>query len=218
MKSWAVLFDWDGVVIDSSALHRKSWEIVADKYDLPLPKGHFEKGFGKRNETIIPDILGWSKDPDHIAKLAQIKESTYRLLIKNEGIQPLPGVHTFLDWLDNQGVNSVIASSTPKENLLTALPILGLQNRFIGLISGDDVSHGKPHPEPFLKAAMIAGVDPSDCVVLEDSHSGIQAGLAAGCRVIAVATTHPLDSFDGVDDRVIDLECLDFEKIKSWFV
>ena len=73
----------------------------------------------------------------------------------------------------------MIASSTPKDNLLAALPVLGLEGFFIGMISGDDVINGKPNPEPFLKAADIVKTSPENCLVLEDSHSGVAAGLAA---------------------------------------
>lgn len=217
MSNWAVLFDWDGVVIDSSALHEKSWEITADKYSLDLPHDHFKRGFGKRNETIIPEILKWSQDLVVISELADYKESAYRRLLASERIVPLPGVREFLNWLINEDVVCVIASSTPKKNLLAALPILELERYFTGMISGDDVINGKPDPEPFIKAAKLANLDPSRCLVLEDSHSGVEAGLAAGCKVIAVGTTHPLVTFENVHDRVHDLTLLDYAKIKSWF-
>ena len=217
MSQWAVLFDWDGVVIDSSLMHEKSWEIVAEKYALPLPLGHFKEGFGKRNETIIPQVLKWAEEPDKVSELAFAKESAYRHLLRDEGIEALPGVREFLNWLESEGISCVIASSTPKDNLLAALPILGFENYFIGMISGDDVIKGKPHPEPFLKAAEIAGVSPEKCLVLEDSHSGVEAGLAAGCKVIAVGTTHPLDSFNFAHAKVSDLKDLDYNQIQSWF-
>tara|TARA_Y100000589_G_scaffold169834_1_gene161436 strand:+ start:1948 stop:2601 length:654 start_codon:yes stop_codon:yes gene_type:complete len=217
MSQWAVLFDWDGVVIDSSLMHEKSWEIVAEEYSLPLPEGHFQEGFGKRNETIIPEILRWTEDPDKVSEIAFAKESAYRYLLKEEGIEVLPGVREFLDWLDSEGIPCVIASSTPRDNLLAALPILDLENYFIGMISGDDVVKGKPNPEPFIKAAAIAGICPQKCLVLEDSHSGVEAGLSAGCRVIAVGTTHPLDSFSFAHAKVPDLKSLNFSQIKGWF-
>lgn len=217
MSNWAVLFDWDGVVIDSSALHEKSWEITAEQYSLVLPNGHFKQGFGKRNETIIPEILKWSQDLAMIRELADYKESTYRELLSLEKISPLAGVRDFLNWLAQEDVVCVIASSTPKKNLLAALPILGLEGYFKGMISGDDVINGKPDPEPFIKAAKLANLDPSQCLVLEDSHSGVKAGVAAGCKVIAVGTTHPLETFEDVQGRVADLTLLDYENIKSWF-
>ena len=217
MSNWAVLFDWDGVVIDSSLLHEKSWEIVAEEYSFPLPEGHFKAGFGKRNETIIPHILKWSEEPDEINEIAFAKESAYRHLIKEQGIEALPGVRDFLNWLNSESVPCVIASSTPRDNLLAALPVLGLEGFFIGMISGDDVNNGKPDPEPFLKAADIVKTSPENCLVLEDSHSGVAAGLAAGCKVVAVGTTHPLVSFDGVHAKVPNLKSLDYDYIKSWF-
>ena len=92
--SWkGAIFDWDGVVVDSSDLHLKSWESLAAELNLPLPADHFEKGFGKRNETIIPEILGWSRDTQTIDKWGKRKEEIYRELGMKNGITlaPVPG-------------------------------------------------------------------------------------------------------------------------------
>ena len=79
---------------------KKSWEIVAEEYSLSLPEGHFKAGFGKRNETIIPQILKWSNEPDEIREIAFAKESAYRHLIKEQGIEALPGVRDFSELVE----------------------------------------------------------------------------------------------------------------------
>ena len=71
MREFAAIFDWDGVVIDSSAQHEKSWELLSGETGKPLPAGHFKKGFGKKNQVIISDILGWSHDPEEIQRLGR---------------------------------------------------------------------------------------------------------------------------------------------------
>ena len=86
-----VIFDWDGVVINSANLHEKSWEILADEIGFTLPQNHFELGFGKRNETIIGKMLRWSEDHEEILRLGNRKEEIYRELGNEKGISLVPG-------------------------------------------------------------------------------------------------------------------------------
>ena len=90
-----VIFDWDGVIIDSSELHKKSWEKLAEELGRILPNDHFERGFGKRNETIIPEILQWSNDAREIERWGKRKEELYRELAILKGIKLAPGARAF---------------------------------------------------------------------------------------------------------------------------
>jgi beta-phosphoglucomutase-like phosphatase (HAD superfamily) len=91
MSKFAAIFDWDGVVIDSSSQHEKSWELLAAEIGKPLPAGHFKRGFGKKNEVIIPELLAWSHDPEEIQRLGDRKEELYRELVRQGGMTILPG-------------------------------------------------------------------------------------------------------------------------------
>ncbi len=210
----AALFDWDGVVVDTSKLHERSWEILAARHRLPLPADHFLKGFGMRNEQIIPDLLDWTWEPAEVSRLSLEKEAIFRELVVADGVVPLPGVEGWLDALAEAEVPAVVASSTQRANILCILDLLGWRDRFLDLVTAEDVDRGKPDPEVFLSAAAKAGTDPSACVVFEDAHVGIQAARAAGMRVIAVATTHPAWSLDAAD-RVVDR--LDELAVEDWF-
>ena len=106
------IFDWDGVIIDSSKHHEESWERLSKETGFILPKGHFKKGFGMKNEVIIPDILNWSDRPEEIRRLSLRKEELYREILLEWGIHPLPGVSEWLDDLRQRGIRSVIGSST----------------------------------------------------------------------------------------------------------
>jgi beta-phosphoglucomutase family hydrolase len=187
-----VLFDWDGVVIDSSAQHERSWELLAQETGLPLPEGHFKAGFGKKNQVIIPDILRWAQEPAAIATLADRKEEIYRDLVRQSGVTILPGARELLAALELEGVPTAVASSTPRQNLDAIFASTGLDRFFKAVVCGDDVVNGKPAPDVFLLAARKLGLAPDACLVIEDAHAGIEAALAAGMRVLAVATTHPL--------------------------
>jgi HAD superfamily hydrolase (TIGR01509 family) len=194
-----VLFDWDGVIIDSSAHHEESWERLARETGKPLPDGHFRQGFGMKNEFIIPHLLKWTDDATEIADLSLRKEALYRQVVRERGIRPLPGVRDLISKLKTEGVTAAVASSTHRENITTALPLLGLENAFADLVTAEDVSHGKPDPEVFLMAASRLGLPAERCVVLEDTQVGIDAAHRGGIKVVGVATTHPESALAAAD-------------------
>ena len=205
---WAALFDWDGVVVDSSRLHALSWDLLAAAEGLTLPDGHFKKGFGRKNESIIPGILGWTSDAAEIRRLSLRKEEFYRQAVRQQGLELLPGVRTWLEALRAAGVPCVIGSSTVRANIDVVLDVLQVRSFFRDVISGDDVQHGKPAPDIFLRAAERAGHRPDRCVVFEDAVVGIQATRAGGMRVVAVTTTSPaaaLAEADLIVDRLDQL-------------
>ena len=200
----AVIFDWDGVVVDSSAHHERSWEILAAKRRLPLPADHFKRGFGKKNNVIIPD-LGWAKDPADVEALAHEKEEIYRSLVREKGIEPLPGVRELLAALRAENIPCAIASSTERANLDLPIDLMGLREFFTVIVSGEEVVHGKPDPAVFLLAAERLGIKPADCVVIEDALVGIEAAKRAGMPVLAVATTNPIETLSSADAAVSGL-------------
>ncbi len=201
----AVIFDWDGVVIDSSAQHERSWELLANELGKPLPEGHFKAGFGKKNQIIIPDLLGWSHDPVEIERLGARKEQLYRDLVRDEGLVVLPGARELLEALRQGGFRVALGSSTPRSNLDALFAVSGLGELFHQVVCGDDVNHGKPAPDVFLLAASRLEVEPSRALVIEDAHVGIAAAHAAGMRVLAVATTHPIEELSDADAAVPSL-------------
>lgn len=212
-STWCALFDWDGVVIDSSRLHEKSWELMAREYGLPLPPGHFQRGFGMKNERIIPEVLGWATETKHISNLAAEKEARYRDLVMDEGMEPLPGVSVWIERLFDAGVPCSIASSSVRLNIDCVLDKIGLRRFFTAIVSGDEVEHGKPAPDIFLKAAAKLGNLPA--VVFEDALVGIEAAHRAGMAVIAVTTTHPAHELTAADKVVQRLDELTIEEARE---
>jgi HAD superfamily hydrolase (TIGR01509 family) len=208
------LFDWDGVVIDSSRQHEESWERLGCEENRPMPPDHFKRGFGMKNELIIPQVLGWKVSAAEIARMSLRKEELYREVVRERGIAPLPGVREFLARLQSAVIPCVIASSTHRANIELSLGTMGLREYFTSIVSAEDVSHGKPHPEPFLLAAERAGRPPGRCVVFEDALMGIEAGLASGAKVVAVTTTNSRDILAAagphrIVDRLDELEVAD---------
>jgi beta-phosphoglucomutase len=206
MSKFAAIFDWDGVVIDSSTQHEKSWELLAAETGKPLPAGHFKKGFGKKNQVIIPDVLAWSHDPEEIQRLGDRKEELYRELVSEGGMTILPGASELLAALKASGIPRAVASSTSRTNLEAIFASTGLHQFFDAVVSAEDVVNGKPAPDVFLKAASLLGVPPKRCIVFEDALFGIEAARRAGMKVVAVATTNPLDILGHADRAVESLE------------
>lgn len=215
MASWAALFDWDGVVIDSSRAHELSWEALAREEGRTLPADHFRRGFGMRNAQIIPELLGWTREAGEIQRLSDRKEGLYREIIRERGIEPLPGVREFLTMLRAAGVRCVVGSSTDRLNITTILGVMGFEGVFQGIVCSEDVRQGKPHPEVFLKAAARAGRQPGRCVVFEDALVGIAAARAAGTKVVGVATTHPPEEIAHADRVVKRLDELSAEGLEA---
>jgi HAD superfamily hydrolase (TIGR01509 family) len=206
MNSSAIgaIFDWDGVIIDSSAAHEQSWDLLAAAEQRVLPPGHFKAGFGRKNQFIIPNILQWATDPAEIERLGRRKEELYREILKTTGIQALPGVRALLEGLRAAGVPCVVGSSTPRLNIAHVMTLAQLHGFFADIVSAEDVSHGKPHPEVFLKAAQKINRAPAQCVVFEDAFVGLEAARAGGFKSIGVGTTNPVESLRGKCDRAVE--------------
>ena len=215
-RTFAVIFDWDGVIIDSSRQHERSWDKFAEIERRKLPPGFFKRSFGMKNQKIIPELLGWTHDPQEIERLSLLKETFYREIINAEGIAPLPGVMSLLNQLRDARIPCAVGSSTPRANIDCIIEKIGCENFFQVIVCGEDVKHGKPNPEVFLLGARKLGVPPECCVVFEDAHVGIEAALAGGMKVIGVATTHPADTLrdsDRVVHRLDELAVGDLEKL-----
>ena len=209
--AWGAIFDWDGVVIDSSRCHEESWERLAREEKRELPGGHFKAGFGRKNEVIIPEILGWTRDGAEIERMSLRKEELYRSVVRERGVEPLPGVRAWLERLCDASVPCVIGSSTHRANI-------DLAPFFRDIVSAEDVKLGKPNPEVFLKAAARICRFPEKCVVFEDAFAGLQAARNGGMRCVAVATTNSAESLAGHADRVVlRLDEIQPAELTAWF-
>ncbi|MEM9226407.1 MAG: HAD family phosphatase [Verrucomicrobiota bacterium] len=211
------LFDWDGIVIDSSSAHEAGWERLAEEEGRELPPDHFIKGFGRKNTVIIPQILQWTHEPEEIARLDARKEALYREVLRQRGIAPLPGVRELLVELQAAGIPCSVGSSTSRENIEMIMQITGLTGYFSAIASAEDVHHGKPDPEVFQVAAQKINRDPENCVVFEDALHGIEAGLSAGCKVVGVGTTHPFAELSMAHLAVHRLDEVTVEVLRKLF-
>jgi beta-phosphoglucomutase len=209
----AVIWDLDGVIIDSTEEHRKSWRRLAQAEGLSLTDEQFYATFGMSNSAIIPWLWG-PMPPERIRQLADGKEEHFREFIRNAAT-PLPGAIELLSALRDAGYRQALASSTPIKNIELINEILHLDRYLSALISGESVAHGKPAPDVFLKAAAELGVEPARCLVIEDAVAGVEAACTGGMRCIAVAGERDLPGLRKADLMVRDLTEVTVENIRN---
>ena len=206
-------------MVNSSSIHLTSWERLAEELNFKLPSDHFERGFGKRNETIIPKILKWTESDELISRWGKRKEEIYREIAQSDGISIGEGAREFLTLIQQRKIRSAVGSSTERANIKLAIQQHKLENFFESVIASEDVSVGKPNPEVFLKAANLLGLSPSSCLVIEDSPHGIEAGQRAGMKTLALTTTHPKEVFSELKPDLVfsSLKTLDLDQVKLLF-
>lgn len=186
-----VIFDMDGVLVDSAEAHFQAWTRLSDEISVPFSRDEFEESFGMHNRQILHRWLAHrTLTGERIEAYSAKKEAYYRDVARG-CLQPIPGAVALVQGLRQTGFRLAVGSSGPKENVDLALETLGVADAFQAFSTGDDVERGKPHPEVFLKAAERLGLHPGRCLVIEDAPQGIEAGLAAGTRVVAVCTSRP---------------------------
>lgn len=211
------IFDWDGVIIDSSEHHIEGWRRLAKEENLVFPEHLFKQSFGMKNEEIIPQLWKWTDDISEIRRIDGKKEAMYRDIMREKGLVALPGVAALLALLAQRGVPCAIGSSAPMANIAAGLEILGFGAYFSEVVSGEDVKLGKPSPQIFLEAARRIGAGPERCVVFEDAKVGVAAGKAGGMKVVAVTNTYAAKELSGADLIVDSLERITVEILEELF-
>jgi beta-phosphoglucomutase len=186
----AVIFDMDGVLVDSGPPHEGSWRLLAQRHGATLDAGFFGRTFGQRSCDIVRGIWGAQLSDVDVQRLDDEKEATYRELIA-ANVPLMPGCRAALARLTAAGYRLAVATSGPRENLELVLRAGELAPLFAATVHGADVQHGKPAPDCFLLAAERIGVPPSRCVVVEDAPVGLIAAIAAGMCPLALVGTHP---------------------------
>ena len=183
--AYGVLWDIDGVILDSAEQHRLAWRQLAEENGFPYSDEAFWAGFGRRNSDVIPAMFGVAGSPERVAALGERKETIYRALLAEQAVA-LPGARELMAALRAAGYRQALGSSAPAENIRTIITLLDLGAWLDGYVSGESVAHGKPAPDIFLACAERLGVAPGRCLVIEDAPAGIEAAHAGGMRCLAV--------------------------------
>jgi beta-phosphoglucomutase len=201
----AILWDLDGVLVNSMEFHYRAYSEILSQRGVKLSREKYLKEMiGLRNYTILRRVLG-DLPNEEILRLAEQKEEAFRRLVKGQ-VQPLPGAAELVRRARDGGIKQAIVSSTPRANIELMLQSLGLYECFEVIVGEEDAERGKPDPEGFVLAASRLGVPPEECVVIEDAPEGIAGGKAAGMRCIGVTTTRPAEKLLQADLIVESLE------------
>ncbi len=187
---FAVIFDMDGVLIDSYAPHFESWKRLAGECGCEYSEQDFVRGFGRTSPEVIAEQWsdGSELTDDRIRELANRKEAIFREIIAAD-FPAMDGARDLIHSLAAAGIPMAIGSSGPPENVRLVVELLGVGDRLPSCVTGADVSRGKPDPQVFLLAAGRLRFPAERCVVIEDAPVGIQAARAAGMKCVGLAST-----------------------------
>ena len=190
----AVIFDMDGVIVDTNPTHHTAWHRYFEQHGKPLTDADFlQHVSGKHNSQIVRHLFADKPlTDDEIRQLGDEKEALFRELYKDI-ITPVSGIPEFLKALKEAGIKTAVGTSAPLENLDFVLDALDLRPYFDVLLHERSITHPKPDPEVYQKAMSMLGVSPDESVIFEDSMTGIQAAKASGAYVVGVATTQSPD-------------------------
>lgn len=182
----ALIFDMDGVLIDSEPLHKRAKELAFAKFGIVLPESVYDSYKGRPDETMLPEILREHGGLERLAELSRWKREFYES-IEHE-VKAVPGAVDFVVWAKSR-YRIALATSATQRNRRASLEMLGIADRFDAIVDHGWAPRSKPDPEIFVMAMRELGVTAADCWVIEDSLNGIVAAKAAGCVAAGITTT-----------------------------
>jgi beta-phosphoglucomutase family hydrolase len=218
-NSSAVIFDMDGVIVDTAEYHFKAWHDTLMQFGVDFKRGDFPRIFGRRDDAIVKLLLGNSRSSDEVMKISLEKEAYYRSILTGN-IRSLPGAVTLIKSLKRGGFKLAVASSAVPENIEVVLESVGVRSDFDAVVNGFEVTESKPSPQIYLKAAEKVVVATDNAVVVEDAVIGVEGAKRGGIKAVAVTTSHRREEFavvnpDIIVDSLEELSITDFEKLLS---
>jgi len=205
----AVVFDMDGVLIDSGAHHREAWRAMLVDVGVAPPTDFWRITIGRPSEEAVELLLGRRLPDGEALRLARLKHDHYVRLVRR-GLLPIAGAPQFVAALARADVPRAVGTSASRYDTERLLSELGLRRHFDVVVTADDVRRGKPDPEVYLQAAEALAVPPDACLVFEDSVVGVHAARTAGMRAIGVTTAHSAAELGaaGAERTIADFEGL----------
>jgi len=216
-KNPGVIFDMDGVVVDSNPVHKEVIKLFCKKYNQDVSDTILkERVYGRTNKEWIPEVFG-DISSDYSNRLADEKEKMFREMFDPRSAE-IPGFTAFLENLREAGIKCILATSAPGENADFILQELDIAKYFHSVLDSSDVERGKPEPDIYLKAASALNLPPGECIIFEDSFAGVEAGVRAGATVIGVTSTHTAEELIGcakVIDSFLEISIGDLKAIAN---
>jgi len=214
VQQYGVIFDLDGVLVDSGAAHRESWTQLAAEAHVPMSDEFFAETFGQTNKDILTALFGRELPEAEWQRLGERKEELYREIVRGR-VPVMPGAVALIEALRADGARLAVGSSGPPANIELCLDEMGVRRDFDVVVTGEDVTRGKPDPQVFLLVAERLGLGPERCVVVEDAVAGVEAARRAGMAAVALTSTHPRASFGHADLVVESLKELGAGRLRA---
>jgi HAD superfamily hydrolase (TIGR01509 family) len=200
-----VIFDMDGVVIDSEPIHVASEKELCASLGLNISRSEHDSFIGTTSTIMWQGIKKSYKLRQAVPELIALERSYYLKYLKREkDLKPIEGVVEFIKELRTHDFTLGIASSSPHSQINLILDKFGLKTYFEAVVSGDDVKHGKPHPEIFLKTAGLMDARPDTCIIIEDSHNGVTAAKKAQMKCIGFKNPNSGNQDLSAADKIIN--------------
>jgi len=210
----AVIFDVDGVIVDSEPLHYLSEKEMLSRRGVDLLPSDVKEIVGRTEREGMEYFRERFRLKDSVKQLYEEKQRIYKRMLR-KSVKPSRGLFELLNALEEEGMTMAIASSAPRENINIVLKALGIEHKFRAVISGDDVERGKPFPDIYLLAAHRIGTEPMDCLVIEDAQNGVEAAKRAGMTCVAVPNEFTRNQdFSAADAVAQSLEEIDLKFIR----
>lgn len=179
-----VIFDMDGVIINSEPQHYEAYVMLCHAYGQEFPYEEYKQFIGTTHAKVCKYMMEHMNIPLSEEELQQTLRDNRQYLIDTKGYEEIPGISQFIKSLYENGIKLAIASSSPQKEIQAVVESLEIEKYFTKLVSGESVAHPKPAPDVFLKAADALGLTPEECIIIEDSGNGIRAAVAANIPVI----------------------------------
>ena len=212
-----VIFDIDGVLMNSNPAHLESWRILGKEDGFDFTPRLFQETFGQRSDAILANHWGRPLTDGEAQEMAERKERIYREMVE-KNFPAMPGAVDFVRSLARRGIPLSVGSSGPAINVDFVVGRLGILPCLKGVVSGTDVPQAKPAPDIFLACARKMGLPPNRCVAIDDSASGVAAAKSAGMKIIGFFSDgHEPEEYDGVDLLVGSFDELSAERILALF-
>lgn len=216
-KNIAVIFDMDGVIVHTNPYHSRAFrEFFLSRNLNPSDEDFAQHMFGKSNSYILSHFLERTIEGEELRILEDEKESLFRKIYEPY-IDPITGIIPFIEDLYQNEVKLGVATSAPVANLDLIFSKVPLRDKMGSILASENVTKHKPDPEVYLTSAKNLGVSQEDCVVFEDSFSGVSAALNAGMKVVGVLTSHTIEELPPCNLYIKDYSEMSFDRISKLF-
>lgn len=220
----AIVFDFDGVMMDSEPLHYQAFVELGRGIGVEMTPELYAAeyiGFDDRDAfRVMLESTGQAAPPGRIAELCEAKRPAFEAVTRaaaQRGEGMIPGAVELLDAAKSAGLRVAVASGATRADIDLMLGILDRRDAFETIVTADDVERSKPDPASYALAVRRLGLAPADCMAIEDTPAGIASAKGAGLRVLAVMTTHPAEALRDADRVATGMDAVSVEELKAWF-